>query len=50
MLTSFLLGKSRAAILASLFCRADSALHLQELARVSHVSPGTVRSEQQQAR
>jgi len=45
MLTAYLIGKSRAAILAALVIRPETELHLQELARVSGVSPGTAHRE-----
>lgn len=39
---SFLLGRTRAAVLGALFIRPESSLHVRELARVTGASPGSL--------
>jgi predicted nucleotidyltransferase len=39
---SFLLGRTRAAVLGALFLRPESSLHVRELARLTGASPGSL--------
>lgn len=44
-LAAYLFGKTRTAALAALLLRPEQKLHVRELARLAHISPGTLHRE-----